>query len=163
MKSTIFLPSPFSFFPVRYTRSASGRRRFPSQTGQTLSENKDSVPRPLQFGQAPYGLLNEKRRGSTSGNDIPSSGQINLADRVSLVPSACPIFTSPSDSFSAISSASDRRSRAASGFLLNSDTKIASTTASMSCRLLRSSTIFSRSDCIFPSTTTRSKPFPRRS
>src|SRR3990167_7895500 len=112
VKSTIFLPSVVSFLDFKKTRRASGRRRFPSQTGQISSEKSDSVPSPLQAGHAPYGELKEKRRGSTSGKDAPSSGQMNLAESVSRVPSAFLIFTSPPLSLSASSSASERRSRA---------------------------------------------------
>src|SRR3989338_10994952 len=139
VKSTIDLPSVLSFLLFKYTRRASGRRRFPPQTGHTVSENKDSVPRPWQLGHAPYGELNEKRRGSTSGNDAPSSGQINLDESVSSVPSACLIFTKPPASFSASSNASESRSRPPEEGLppagASSETKIESTTASISCRL----------------------------
>ena len=132
VKSTTFFPSVLSFFPFINTRSASGFKRFPSHSGHTSSEKRDLVPSPLHAIQAPYGLLNENRRGSTSGNEAPSSGQMNFAESVSCVPSACRIFTSPSLSFSASSSASDKRSRAALGERTNSLTKIESTTASMS-------------------------------
>ena len=47
--------------------------------------------------------------------------------------------------------------------LANSDTKIESTMASISCRLLRSSSTFSRSDTCLPSTTAFSNPLPSKS
>src|SRR3989344_9313019 len=141
VKSTIFIPSEFrcllSVFCwlLRKTRNASGRKRFPPHTGHVSSEKSDSVPRPWQVGHAPYGELKEKSRGSTSGNDAPSSGQINLDESVSVVPSACLIFTNPFASLSASSSASDKRSRAPPVARANSETNIVSTTASMSCCL----------------------------
>src|SRR3989344_4324939 len=68
VKSTMFLPKPFSLPPM-YTRSASGRRRAPLQTGHGSVPKKYFVPSPLHSGQAPYGELNEKSRGSTSGDE----------------------------------------------------------------------------------------------
>ena len=40
------------------------------------------TPSPSQAGQAPNGLLNEKRRGSISGMVKPETGQANLAEKV---------------------------------------------------------------------------------
>src|SRR5438045_9008905 len=37
------------------------------------------VPRPVQVGQAPWGVLNEKLRGSSDGSDVPSYGQANCS------------------------------------------------------------------------------------
>src|SRR5262245_53944475 len=63
--------SKMLFLPPSQTCNASFRRRAPWQSGQVFSDQIDSVPRPWQVGQAPYGLLKEKRRGSTSGNEKP--------------------------------------------------------------------------------------------
>src|SRR3989344_7840030 len=44
--------------------------------GITKSGSTSKVlPKPVQCGQAPYGELKEKRRGSISGSEIPQSGQ----------------------------------------------------------------------------------------
>ncbi len=39
-----------------------------------------TVPRPVQAGHAPCGVLNEKSRGSTSGSEILSNGQANFSE-----------------------------------------------------------------------------------
>src|SRR5574344_2711742 len=48
--------------------------RFSSGTINSLS-NSIFSPSPVQSGQAPYGLLNENRRGCSSGIEMPQSGQ----------------------------------------------------------------------------------------
>src|SRR3990167_7148280 len=99
------------FFPLTSTCMDSVRRRAPLQAGQTSSENSSFVPRPLQVGQAPYGELNEKRRGSISWNANPSSGQekrelMSISDSSSKT-----AFTVSLPRSSAISTASARRDR----------------------------------------------------
>ena len=47
-----------------------------SQSGMMRSGSATScVPRPVQTGHAPYGLLNENIRGDSSGRLIPQSSQ----------------------------------------------------------------------------------------
>src|SRR3989344_1463191 len=38
------------------------------------------LPKPLQAGQAPWGELNEKRRGSISGKEIRQTGQAKFCE-----------------------------------------------------------------------------------
>src|SRR3989338_4631675 len=92
---------------------ASGRNRAPLHTSHASSPKKYLVPKPLHSGHAPYGELNENKRGSISGNENPSYGHINFADTIVLTPAASVIFTRPSLSCSARSIASLARERAA--------------------------------------------------
>jgi hypothetical protein len=48
--------------------------------GHNSSPKKYFVPRPLHVGHAPYGELNENKRGSISGYENPSYGHMNLAE-----------------------------------------------------------------------------------
>jgi hypothetical protein len=73
--------TPTIFFPPIKIESASLRKRLPPQSKQGFSDQILSVPKPLQVWQAPYGLLKENKRGSISGKEKPSSGQVNLADK----------------------------------------------------------------------------------
>src|SRR5512135_33624 len=50
-----------------------------SRSGST----RGTAPRPEQPGHAPYGELNEKRRGVISGSDVPQSGQAYDVESVS--------------------------------------------------------------------------------
>src|SRR3989344_8895786 len=59
-------------FEPRYTLRDSARKRAPLHTSQSSSLKRYLVPRPLHSRHAPYGELNEKRRGSTSGKENPS-------------------------------------------------------------------------------------------
>src|SRR3989344_9325678 len=70
----------------RNTLSDSGRRRTPLHTSHGSSPKKYLLPRPLHSGHAPYGELNEKRRGSISGNEKPSYAHINFADAICATP-----------------------------------------------------------------------------
>src|SRR3979411_1583229 len=55
--------------------------RLRSLLASTRSGSTSSfVPRPVQVGQAPWGVLNEKLRGSSAGNDVPSYGQANCSE-----------------------------------------------------------------------------------
>ena len=38
------------------------------------------APRPVQRGQAPWGALKEKMRGSSSGSETPCSGQAKFSE-----------------------------------------------------------------------------------
>ena len=120
VKATMLIPRFFLPSPPRYTRIASGRSRAPLQAGHSSLWKIPTTPSPLHSGQAPYGELNEKRRGSTSGNDEPSIGQINLAERVRTAPSGLSILTSPFDSCRARSTASESRSCEPFGSSVNS-------------------------------------------
>src|SRR3989344_9707958 len=84
VNSTIFLPRSAEALcegdPPTSTCNASSRRRAPLQRSHGSEPKRYLVPRPLQSGQAPYGELKEKRRGSISGNEKPSFGQAHLAD-----------------------------------------------------------------------------------
>jgi hypothetical protein len=67
------------------------------------------VPRPLQVAQAPKGELNEKWRGSSSGMEMPQSGQPYFSEKrcvVGAAPSCRTTSTSPSASRSAVSTLS---------------------------------------------------------
>ena len=68
------------FFPSIRTLKLSGRSLFPAHAGHIFSDQISSVPNPWHVWHAPYGLLNEKRRGSISGNEKPSTGQVNFAE-----------------------------------------------------------------------------------
>src|SRR6185437_11520424 len=80
-------------------------------SGTTSSGSKNSlVPSPSQVGQAPYGLLNENRRGSISGMVKPETGQANLAEKmICSSRSAFSAMAMPSASLSAVSNESARR------------------------------------------------------
>lgn len=43
------------------------------------TSNSICMPSPIQSGQAPYGALKEKRRGSISGREMLQSGQANFS------------------------------------------------------------------------------------
>src|SRR3989338_10976456 len=115
------------------TLNASGRNREPLHVSHGSSPKKYLEPSPLHAGHAPCGELKEKRRGSISGKEKPSYGHMNFAETICDVPSASIIFTSPSDSWSALSIASEARSRAAFASSENYDTNISSTITSISC------------------------------
>ncbi len=159
--STIVFPLFVS--PPKNTWSASGRSRLPLHVSHTSSWKKPMVPRPLQLGHAPYGELNEKRRGSTSGNDVPSFGQINFDERVFSVLSGDSISMRPSDSWSACSIASAKRSRASFLEPVNSERNSSSTSTLISCLFCLPRIIFSRREYSCPSIRTFSYPLPKRS
>src|SRR5688572_17831435 len=101
--STIFLLSP------SHTNNDSVRKRLPWHASQISSDQRSFVPKPLHVGQAPYGELNENKRGSISGNANPSSGQENRADINNSEPSSRIAKTLSSDRSIAISIASFNR------------------------------------------------------
>ena len=144
------------FFLPRYTWRASGRSLAPRQSGQVSLPKKYLVPSPLQPVQAPYGELNEKSRGSTSGKEKPSYGHINFADMRRSLPSESSSRIRPSDSARALSMASPRRSvlplESASNSLIN----ISSIKTSISCFFVFVRMICSRSLYNLPSTLTLS-------
>ena len=67
------------------------------------------MPRPPQVGQAPYGALNEKRRGSISGRLMPQSGQENFSEYTFVSPPMTCTSMTPSANFNAVSTESPRR------------------------------------------------------
>ena len=82
-------------------------------SGFTASSGEKCIwkPRPPQSGQAPAGALNEKSRGSMSGRLISQTGQTYFSvSSLSGIPSETS-STKPSESLSAISTASLRRRR----------------------------------------------------
>ena len=107
-------------------------------------------PRPSQVGQAPYGLLNENRRGSISSIVKPDTGQANLADSSSCSPvSALSTTTRPSAWPSAVSMLSASRCSRPGASTRRS------TTSSMSCFCFLLSLGTSSSSYSLPSTLTR--------
>jgi hypothetical protein len=140
------------FFFSQGTIAPSRTERVPF--GTTRSGSKSSVvPRPAQVGQAPWGELNEKSRGSSGGKLMPSSTQANFELKRSSLSgpfwSTSSAFATPSPSLSAISSESAKR-RSEPGF-----TTARSTTTSMVCFLFLSSTISSARSRVTPSIFTR--------
>ena len=82
--SKLFLLSinedPLPFPPIPGTSPAQAIPLHTLHTSSFSFPNKWYVPSPLHSGQAPYGLLNENSRGSTSGYENPSCGHDNVAD-----------------------------------------------------------------------------------
>src|SRR3989344_2022722 len=120
------------FLPSISTLKLSSRKRLPIHVSQTSSDQRSLVPNPWQAGHAPCGLLNEKRRGSISGNENSSFGQENFPEsEISLsaaaVTTSCPYFR-------ALSAASARRRRV-SLKLKSIPEGILSTTSSIVCSL----------------------------
>ena len=66
---------------------------------------------PSQAGQAPAGLLKEKRRGVISGKVVPQVGQANFSENRMSSPSSGEILTSPPVSLAASSTESVSRWR----------------------------------------------------
>ncbi len=60
----------------RIAPSRSVRSRATTRSGSTSSVN----PRPVHCGHAPWGELNEKVRGASSGSDAPCSGHANFSE-----------------------------------------------------------------------------------
>ncbi len=120
-------------------------------------------PSPVQRSHAPWGALNEKMRGSSSGIDGPWSGQANFSLNSSVVGSASPargtvsISTMPSASATAVSIESARRLRTSPRMTRRS------TTTEMSCLNFLSRTMPSSSERSSPSTLARAKPSERSS
>ena len=134
-----------------------------SEGSGTTSSGSISIwePSPVQRGQAPWGELKEKMRGSSSGIEMPQCRQANRSEKVwiSGSPSLGTVSISriPSASATAVSTESARRLRV-SGFITRR-----STTTAMSCLNFLSRTISSSSRRIWPSTFTRVKPSDRSS
>src|SRR5579859_2176440 len=59
-------------------------------------------PRPLQAGQAPYGELKLKERGSSCGTLMPQSGHANFSENVNSLPPTIATVTSHEASFNAV-------------------------------------------------------------
>jgi len=122
------------------------------------SSKASRVPSPSHAGQAPAGLLKEKRRGAISGKLKPQLGQAFFSESWSgSRPAPRSSFTRPAPRRSAVSIDSAMRPRAASR------TTTRSTTRSMSWRRVFASTISSERSRSSPSTRTRAKPWRRKS
>ena len=127
--------------------------------------NSCLLPRPAQSGQAPYGLLKEKLRGSSSSSTLPCSGQANFSE----YSSSCAPPSSPPSGIRTRSRPSPRRrpSSTLSAMRLRSPSRrvTRSMTTSTSCFSNFSSLSFSASSSSYrvPSTRTRAKPSRRRS
>ena len=96
----------------------------------TISSGSISIcePRPVQRGQAPWGELKEKMRGSSSGIEVPQCRQAKRSEKVLTSPvSTISRSTRPSASPTAVSIESVRRLRR-SGRMTSR-----STTTEMSC------------------------------
>src|SRR2546425_8540349 len=96
--------------PCAYAANSSVRFRMaeeepaprpPSKSGRvqsvtTFAGSKSYLePRPLHAGQAPYGELKLKERGSSSGTEIPHSGQANFSEKTCSAPSTTETVTRP--------------------------------------------------------------------
>src|SRR6516225_1227197 len=103
--------------PCEYAASSSVRLRIAdADPGPSSPSNKGRVqsvttfagsksyfePRPLQAGQAPYGELKLKERGSSCGTLIPQSGQASFSENVNSFPPTTATVTRPEASFSAV-------------------------------------------------------------
>ena len=123
-----------------------------------LGSKKLTWPRPSQRGQAPIGLLNENRRGSSSGSEYPHTGQAKRAEKMCSRPESISTANArPSEWRSAVSKDSARRC------LASGRTFRRSTTTSTVCFLFFASLGMASSSCTSPSTRTRTKPCARRS
>src|ERR1700757_158252 len=67
------------------------------------------LPSPLHSGHAPYMLLKEKDRGSSTGTSVPHSGQASFEEYSRSSPSTTAISTSPFASSMAVSTDFARR------------------------------------------------------
>src|SRR5665811_2139887 len=76
------------------------------QSAMTLAGSKSYLlPSPLHSGQAPYMLLNENERGSSTGTLMPHSGQASFDEYSRSSPSTMATSTRPPASFIADSTA----------------------------------------------------------
>ena len=93
-----------------------------------FGSKKDWWPRPSQEGQAPIGLLKEKRRGSNSCKEYEQTGQANLLEKIISLPvSISTIMALPSAKRRAVSKDSAKRC------WISGRTLMRSTTTSIEC------------------------------
>ena len=124
-----------------------------------LGSTSSFSPSPWQEEQAPKGELKEKRRGSISGKLIPQTSHAKCSENTvsfpAFDPPSIPTITTPLPSFKAVSKESTSRVLSISSSITRR-----STTTSMWCFFLRSSSfaIASSTRWITPSTRTRIKP-----
>ena len=112
----------------------------------------------MQRGQAPWGELNEKIRGSSSGIEVPSCRHMKRSEYVRTSPlSTSSTSTMPSARLTAVSIESASRLRRSSRM------RRRSTTTEMSCLYFLSSSMSSSSSRTSPSILARVKPSPRSS
>ena len=125
------------------------------------------IPSPVQSGQAPCGLLNEKLRGSISPSANMSRGQASCSEKMrSSSSSSARIRTIPSPSCSACSMLSASRPAndcRSSSSAPDAGSAIRSTTTSIEWRLFFSSAISSSSERTSPSIRARTNPRERAS
>src|SRR6266403_3211548 len=103
--------------PCAYAANSSVRFRMaeeepgprpPSKSGRvqsvtTFAGSKSYFePSPLQAGQAPYGELKLKERGSNCGTLMPQSGHANFSENVKSFPPTTATVTNPEASFNAV-------------------------------------------------------------
>src|SRR5258708_4426822 len=66
-------------------------------------------PRPLHAGQAPYGELKLKERGSSCGTEMPQSGEASFSEKTWSLPPTMDTVTRPAASLSAVAMDCSRR------------------------------------------------------
>ena len=81
--------------PGRHRRAGASSRRSPS-----MDRNRISSPGRCTAGQAPYGELKLKERGSSCGTEIPQSLQASFSEKTCSVPPTTATVTSPLANFS---------------------------------------------------------------
>src|SRR6516225_4830189 len=80
------------------------------QSVTTLAGSKSYLePRPLQAGQAPYGELKLKERGSSCGTLTPQSGHASFSEKVNSCPPTTATVTKPEVSLSEVAMDCSRR------------------------------------------------------
>src|SRR6266571_7103546 len=117
MRSGYFSNGVSKSKPCAYAPSSSVRLRIaepepgprpPSKRGRVQSlmirEGSKSYlePRPLHAGQAPYGELKLKERGSSCGTEMPQSGQASFSEKVCSLPPTMATVTRPCANLSAV-------------------------------------------------------------
>src|SRR5699024_120293 len=124
-----------------------------SQSGITASKSTSNfVPSPSHVGQAPKGLLNENRRGSSSSIEKPHSGQAWFSLMTISSSPITSIITRPFPKGKTVTIESDKR------LSTPSLTTILSTITSIEWVLFLSKLISSVTSYISPLTRTRTKP-----
>ena len=145
---------------VHPDRAPSSMLRLGSGTTASGSTSR-RMPRPVQAGHAPCGLLNEKLRGAGSSIEMPSYTHAYSCEKsISSSPlSASMGISSSSPSLSLAACSSESLSRELSSGLMTTR----STTTSMSCLNFLSSVIASERSRTSPSMRARANPLRRAS
>ena len=149
-----------------YGRIAHSSKDFDSSGIIRFKSNSIFSPKPVHSGQAPKGLLNEKRRGCSSGIEMPQEGHAFFCEKNTSAsedaspPAASFFFVTmmvPFELLSAVSTESAKRLRTEGEMI------ILSTTISIVCFFCLSSLTVSSKSAITPSTRARAKPAFRAS